>query len=159
MHLVTRVEIRANRLELLLPIRWLARMRPRLSPGEIADVDPADPSHLRLSLSIRFRTRSGHTEIIGGAPAASKPDPVLIKALRAAHSLLPTDRTSTPCLEAAPESFYQPRLIRIAFLAPDLQTAILEGRQASGLTLAALMAEDLPMSWAGQRQLFGAPAA
>ncbi len=155
--LITRVELHATSLELLLPIRWLARMRPRLLPGEIADADPADPSHLRLSLSVRLRTRGGRTEIIGGAPAASKPDPVLIKALRAAHGLLPTDRTGTPCLEAAPESSYQRRLIRLAFLAPDVQAAILKGQQAPWLTLPALMAEDLPLSWAGQRRLFGAP--
>lgn len=157
--LITRVELHATSLELLLPIRWLARMRPRLLPGENADADPADPLQLRLSLSVRFRTRGGHTEIIGGAPTASRPDPVLIKALRAAHALLPTDRTGTPCLEAAPHCSYQRRLIRLAFLAPDLQAAILEGRQAPGLTLAAVMADDLPLSWAGQRQLFGAQAA
>ena len=158
LHLITRVELHARSLELLLPIRWLARMRPRLSPAETANADAADPSHLRLSLSVRFRTRGGHTEIIGGAPVASKPDRVLIKALRAAHALLPTDRTGTPCLEAAPDSSYQRRLIRLAFLAPDLQAAILEGRQPPRLTLAAVRAEDLPLSWAGQRQLFGAQA-
>ena len=77
--LITRVELHATRLE-LLPIRSLARMRSHLLPGESADADPADPSQLRLSLPVRFRTRGGHTEINGGAPAASKPDTVLIKA-------------------------------------------------------------------------------
>lgn len=73
--------------------------------------------------------------------------------------MLPTDRTGKPYLEAAPETSYQRRLIRLAFLAPDLQATILEGRQGPGLTLAALMAEDLPLSWAGQRKLFGGLAA
>ena len=157
--LITRVELHPTSLELLLLIRWLTRMRAHLLPGEIADADPADPSHLRLSLSVRFQTRGGHAEIIGGAPAASKPDPVLIKALRAAHALLPTDRTGTPCLEAAPESSYQRRIIRLAFLTPDLQAAILAGRQAPSLNLAAVMTDDLPLSWEGQRQLFGTPVA
>ncbi|GHC66518.1 recombinase family protein [Neogemmobacter tilapiae] len=154
--LIIRVELHASSLELLLPIRWLARMRARLLPGETADADATDPSQLRLSLPVRLRTRGGHTEIIGGEPAASKPDPVLIKALRAAHALLPTDRNGTPILEAAPESSYQRRLVRLAFLAPDLQAAILEGRQPADLTLAVLMAEDMPLSWANQRQRFGA---
>ena len=156
--LITRVELHATRLE-LLPIRSLARMRSHLLPGESADADPADPSQLRLSLPVRFRTRGGHTEIIGGAPAASKPDTVLIKALRAAHTWLPTDRTGTPCLEAAPETSYQRRLIRLAVLAPNLQAAILEGTQPPRLTLATLLSEDLPLSSAGQRQVFGALAA
>jgi site-specific DNA recombinase len=45
--------------------------------------------------------------------------------------------------------------IGLAFLAPDLQAAILEGRQPASLSVAQLIRDDLPMDWAAQRRLFG----
>jgi hypothetical protein len=47
----------------------------------------------------------------------------------------------------------------LAFLAPDLQAAILQGSQARRLTLTAMMAQVLPLSTASQRHHFGAEAA
>ncbi|WP_104020205.1 hypothetical protein [Roseovarius nitratireducens] len=61
-----------------------------------------------------------------------------------------------PTLAAAPASPYRRRLIRLAFLAPDLQDAILGGRQPCEMALAALMDADLPLSWSEQRRRFGA---
>ena len=46
--------------------------------------------------------------------------------------------------------------MRLAFLAPDLQDAILAGTQAPGLNLQRLMDRDLPPSWEDQRAAFGA---
>lgn len=155
---VTRVEIHMDSVELLLPVRLLPRLRPNLGPGETAAPDPADPSRLRLSLSVRLRTRGGRTEIIGAAEEARRPDPVLIGALRTARKMLDTDRSGAPTLDAAPDTSYRRRLIRLAFLAPDLQRAILAGRQPPGLTLAGLMSGDMPLSWSEQHRLFG-PAA
>ncbi len=62
-----------------------------------------------------------------------------------------------PTATAAPASPYHRRLVLLAFLAPDLQRAFLDGRQPQGMNLAALMASDLPLSWSGQRRMFGAP--
>jgi hypothetical protein len=45
-------------------------------------------------------------------------------------------------------------MLRLAFLAPDLQTQILEGRQPHGLTLQRFIATDLPAAWDDQRKLF-----
>ncbi|MHA1179969.1 MAG: hypothetical protein ACTSSR_04500 [Alphaproteobacteria bacterium] len=48
------------------------------------------------------------------------------------------------------------RAISLAFLAPDIVEAILEGRQPVELTAARLKrARDLPVSWAEQRQVLG----
>jgi len=48
------------------------------------------------------------------------------------------------------------QLLRISFLAPDIITAIIEGRQPSALTGRRLLrVSDLPFDWAGQRRLFG----
>jgi len=45
-------------------------------------------------------------------------------------------------------------MLRLAFLAPDLQRAILEGRQPRGMTLARLIEIDIPHLWSEQRRLF-----
>ncbi|WP_439534574.1 hypothetical protein [Polymorphobacter sp.] len=78
-------------LHILLPIALLPGIRSRLSVGEIATADAADPARLRLELPIRMRLRGGRTMIeaaAGSEPVTSKRDLALIKALRAAHALL-----------------------------------------------------------------------
>ena len=48
------------------------------------------------------------------------------------------------------------RLVPLAFLAPDIVEAILEGRQPIELTAARLKrVTDPPVSWAGQRRYLG----
>lgn len=80
-------------------------------------------------------------------------DPVLIKALRTAHAMLEADAAGRPTLDAAPASPHLRRLVRLAFLAPDLQRAILAWRQPPGLTLERLMHAPMPMLWSEQAAL------
>jgi site-specific DNA recombinase len=48
------------------------------------------------------------------------------------------------------------RRIRLAFLAPDIVEAILEGRQPADLNLTRLkQLGQLPLAWADQRSLLG----
>ena len=47
------------------------------------------------------------------------------------------------------------RLVRLNYLAPDIVTAILDGRQPTGLTRRTMLYCALPLDWAQQRQLFG----
>jgi site-specific DNA recombinase len=48
------------------------------------------------------------------------------------------------------------RLLSLAFLAPDIVEAILQGRQSADLSSARLTNRlDLPFDWAGQRELIG----
>jgi hypothetical protein len=114
---------------------------------------------LRLELPIRMRLRGGRTTIeaaAGAEPAISRRDPVLIKALRAAHALLAPSAEGMPYLDDAPTAAYQRRLVRLAFLAPDLQAAILDGRQPAGLTIDRLIQAPLACSWAAQIAAFKA---
>jgi len=46
-------------------------------------------------------------------------------------------------------------LLRLAFLAPDIQQAIVEGRQPKGLGLERLTETGPPVSWLEQRRLLG----
>jgi hypothetical protein len=50
------------------------------------------------------------------------------------------------------------RIIRLAFLAPDIVEAILAGRQPAELTPRHLMRSELPLEWHRQRRLLGFPA-
>lgn len=153
---VHRVEVHTDHIDVSLPIGFLRRLRENLIAGEKAERDPADPSHLRLILPGHIASRGAHIDVEAGAPGAPRPDATLIRALRSAHAMLDSSG-GTPELHAAPTSPYRRRLVRLAFLAPDLQRAILDGRQPPGLTLAAVMDGELPLSWAAQIQRFGAP--
>jgi len=54
----------------------------------------------------------------------------------------------------APDNAYERRLCRLAFLAPDLQQMIIEGRQPPALNLERLIHESIPLAWAEQRRLY-----
>ncbi len=139
---------------LYLPVGHFLRLRPHLGPGESAELDPVDPARLRLALPLRLHRGAGRTEVLGAAPRPLRPDRTLVAALRSAHRMLSHDRSGAPLLAAAPATSHRRRLVRLAFLAPDIQRAILAGVQPPGLTLARLMEGDLPLSWARQRQMF-----
>jgi site-specific DNA recombinase len=155
---IRRVEVLRNGVELSLPVALLRRLESRLANGEEAAVDQADPAQLRLKLPLRLSTRRGRTEVLAAAPRARKADPILVAALRSAHQMLTRDTHGRPTLAAAPDTSYRRRLIRLAFLAPDLQRAILAGAQPEHLTLARFLESDLPLSWAAQRRMFAAIA-
>lgn len=152
--LVSRVEIRSNALHLLMPVPLLPKIYDRLEPGETVAPDYADPKLLRLIAPIRMRFRGGRSWILGATTPSARRDPVLIKALRKAHSMVKTDQRGLPLLHSVPSSPYLRRVVRLAFLAPDLQRAILAGEQPPGLNLEQLMHNPIPVSWVEQAALF-----
>ncbi|MBT5459438.1 MAG: hypothetical protein HOK82_22805 [Rhodospirillaceae bacterium] len=152
--LSVRIEVHPQSLQLLLPIDMLARMSSRLAPGETAEPEAADGALLRLTLPISLRRRGGRSWIIGAAEPAVRRDPALIKALRTAHAIISTDAAGLPRLNTAPSSPYLRRLVRLAFLAPELQRAILAGKQPPGLTLEQLMRTPMPILWSDQAAMF-----
>ncbi len=154
--LLTRIEVHTDSLQLLMPVGLLAAMRARLQQGETMAPDAADPAQLRLVLPIRMRLRGGRSWIVGGARIAARRDPVLIKALRNAHAHLQNDAAGLPILDAAPATPYRRRLVQLAFLAPDLQRAILAGEQPPGLTLEHLMRRPMPILWSEQAAMLEA---
>ena len=47
------------------------------------------------------------------------------------------------------------KLAGLAYMAPDIVTAIIEGRQPATLTARQLLASELPNAWSDQRALLG----
>ena len=61
-------------------------------------------------------------------------------------------RAGVPHIEAVPGECYQRRLLRLAFLSPDIQRAILAGRQPAGLRLEDLIRDAMPTDWNEQQR-------
>ena len=151
---IYRIEIHANTVQLFLPLKLLGKIRDRLEAGMRAEPDPVHAGHFRLTLPWRMQVRGGRTEILASAKDTPQPDPVLIRALRTAHGMLERDAKKAPVLQTAPTTPWRRKLVRLAFLAPDIQQAILEGRQPADLTLARLMKGEVPLRWSEQRRIF-----
>jgi hypothetical protein len=116
----------------------------------------------------KLRNRGRQLKILpeGITQATSlEPDPTLLKLLRRAHAWKQQLETGPPetisDLAAANDvnASYFTRVLRIAYLAPDIIEAIIEGRQPPELTANKLARiKNLPIDWAGQRQALGFPA-
>jgi site-specific DNA recombinase len=82
--------------------------------------------------------------------------------LRSGHRILAglggsIGRPETLGADQTPLSTYERRLACLAFLAPDIQAQILEGRHPPGLTLEGVLSKGVPLSWEDQRMAFGFP--
>ena len=51
-------------------------------------------------------------------------------------------------------STYAARMLRVAFLAPEIKAKIIEGLTDERLTLQNIMRQDVPLDWDDQRALF-----
>jgi len=149
-----RVEVHTNAVHLIMDRASCSGIQARLMPGERIEDEWTDASLLRLVAPLTIRNRRGRTELRSGAVKSTNCDPVLISALRRAHTMVDVDARHLPVCDRSPDTQYGRRLISLAFLAPDLQRAILEGSQPADLTLDHLMAQAMPADWAQQRLLF-----
>jgi DNA invertase Pin-like site-specific DNA recombinase len=153
--LARRVEVHASSVEVLVEAKHADGIEARLEAAESAAPDLARSGWLRIGLPLRIRNRRGRTSIQLAEQPATCCDEVMIGALRRAHALVELDRHRLPVLAAAPATMYERRLVRLAFLAPDLQAAILEGRQPAHLKLEQLIERPVPIDWEEQRAIFG----
>jgi site-specific DNA recombinase len=163
--LVQRVDVTSDQV--------IVRLRPRGLAAVLDDnLTSADPRRLddepTLSLSHPVHLRRAGKEVRmvidhadPFAPPA-KPDPSLIKAIGRAHhyhTLLIKHGSGKFADLAKREKLhrsYFSQVLRLAYLAPDITAAILEGRQPEGLTATMLIEHpDLPLSWPEQRSALG----
>jgi hypothetical protein len=132
-----------------------------MKPQAAGDNWRLDGDTITVTIPMQWKRRGGRKVIIapdGGdawAPAKPRPDETLIRALARAHRwkrLLEegTYRSAVEIAEAegVTRSFVN-RLLRLTLLAPDVQEAILDGRQPKGLQLEELT-RTMPIVWGEQ---------
>jgi DNA invertase Pin-like site-specific DNA recombinase len=166
--IIARVEIHPSTVQIVvcsraLPGRQSARsaievVRSHCRPGEHVLVDPNDSGLLRIVLPLRFVTYGGRKWLTSPSgrrvPAPKQPSPLLVRSLRRGHAIaracgIEPDSVAPARNARAPTSAHDRKLAVLAFLAPDLQRAILHGE------ITACDLEAIPISWTAQRRLLG----
>lgn len=132
--------------------------------AEVLGVTPStELGTITVSVDMELKVcNNGKKFIIGNKPThASEPNTALIAALKSAHQVkaLYMGQDVKSLSKTASERNMDPRHIwrtlKLAFLAPDIQLAILAGTQPRGLILKDLVYQATPVSWNEQRAQFG----
>jgi DNA invertase Pin-like site-specific DNA recombinase len=170
---VVRVDIGAYAVTLTIRSSEIVERYPSLSRAveELARLLPeedqlsGDDEALKLAIDVRPVFRGGRTWLVNniGAQASGSPalDRRLVAGLRQAHAWLvehdASPLASSQVLRSAKgiDGSYARKIALLAFLAPDIQKAILTGRQPAGLSFTKFLAEGMPLAWADQRKRFG----
>jgi hypothetical protein len=132
------------------------KVRVRLGSSDVI-VAIGDEAEEQASIAARLARRGNEIKLVlssDGPP--SQPDPVLIKLLVHANAAREAIMTGNPDPMV---SNYRKRhlwqLLRLNWLAPDIVTLIMDGRQPPSLTGRRLLrAADVPLSWEEQRRYF-----
>ena len=142
--LVERITIHGDSVEIVLT-------------AEGRDQMPEANGVLRLATAMKAN-RVEAVSWVSSAPAA-RVDRSLVKALAWARDLRGRLEHGKPLNELARDDGcsrpYVSSLIRLAYLAPDITRAIVDGAQPASLTLADLMTRDIPLDWIEQRRSLG----
>ena len=150
--LVDQVELKSNGIgvSIMLPVAGAEKSRVEL-PDQVA---------IARSFPMQMKRRGVELRLIVGDHdrSAAIVDLSLMKAVARAHRWfdeISTGKAKSLAAIAAREGLavrYVGRLIRLAFLAPEIVEAIVEGRQPPTLTAEALTRRiELPLSWRSQR--------
>lgn len=149
---ILRVGIQIDRISVTIAGPVPSAVSARLAPDESLAADEHDNDRFHLTLPFHFSTRKGRTEVFKGDRNGPRPDPVLIRALRKAHAMVTRDASGMPVVDSVPATPRQQRLIRLAFLAPDIQRDILAGNQPPHMTISDLIDTRMPILWSEQRE-------
>jgi site-specific DNA recombinase len=161
--MVTRVQVHSDRVDVTLDQMGLALWLNAKDHQKFAAPRGDDRERHLMVLTVPARLKRTGIEIRMVVDDGSEPanvDPVLVRLLLRAHAIRARllEEPSLPLKEIAAEegisSSYVTRLLRLAFLAPDIVTAILNGRHPPQLTANRLMDDTrLPLDWSAQREL------
>jgi DNA invertase Pin-like site-specific DNA recombinase len=161
--LVERVAVNPDSIAIRLNAAGLLEIAGSKSITTHSDTDVASVIRT-ITVPIALRHRGVEIRLVlNNKPAApSTPDPRLLSMLKQAHQLLQalTDGTALTIADLAAREQMDvsdlSRVIRFAFLAPDLAEAIMEGRQPVELTRRRLSRlPELPHLWSDQRAVLG----
>jgi site-specific DNA recombinase len=155
--LVEKVIVHQDRVEFCVRIEDALMLNKEIDPQQ-----PTTPITLIIATRI---ARTGKRTTIAIAPtqavANQRHDPSLIKLIAkafAARSAVEAEAHDPKDLarELGQDKDYFARLVRLGYLAPDIISAILDGRQPAVLTRQRLArVSKLPIDWSEQRQLLG----
>jgi hypothetical protein len=166
--LIVRAQVHAERIDIEVNSMRLAKLL--ISDGASPELLTTAARHcddierlVTLCIPARLkRTGKEMKFIVTGVANASPADTslirLLVRARKISSQLLAAHR---PTLDDIAERenitpSYASRLVRLAFLAPDIATSILDGKQPAELTANKLMADTrLPLDWRDQRKGLG----
>jgi hypothetical protein len=162
--MVTKVQVHSDRIDVTLDQMGVALwLNAKADRPQSVHPGGCDRERHLMVLTIRARLKRTGIEMRMVVDDGSEPanvDPVLVRLLVRAHAIrarLLEDPSLTLREIAADEGVvgsYVSRLVRLAFLAPDIATAILNGRHPPQLTANRLMDDTrLPLDWRAQREL------
>ncbi len=122
----------------------------------------ADDDRVCFQAPLTFKPTRRACTLVAGADQTPPPkiDRALVRAIVLARGWAQElGRADAPSLRAIAQRedvcpHYARQILPLAFLAPDLVEAVLDGRQPQALSLAGLIAQPLPPLWAEQRALF-----
>lgn len=164
--IVDRITIGDTSIEIAIRPLALAQHLLGKDSGGIDSDTNADPDHqnpIILTVDAQLcRTGLAMKLMAEGPEAESQPDATLIRLLARAHVMRKEleaghhDSIEACANAMGVSSSYIGRIVRLAYLAPDITTAILDGRQPANLNAARLsQTSDLPVAWSEQRRVLG----
>jgi len=114
-----------------------------------------------INIPVRYQRRGVEAKLVVLDHSASEPDANLVKAVARAHEWFrrivrgEVDGVGAIARAERLDRSYVTRVICLAFLAPQITKAILEGNQQTELTANGLIrsALNIPLQWSDQRQL------
>jgi site-specific DNA recombinase len=155
--LVDRVELRQDGIQLSIKL-------PTESFEKLAGRGPA---HLKLTrlIPLQMRRRGVEMKFVVNGDSAPRTDTVLLKLIARAHCWfddLISGRAASMVEIAKREKVgkrYVSRVIRLAFLAPEIVEQIVNGCQPPELTAQSLLNDrtELPLAWEAQHKVLGFP--
>ncbi len=159
LELVSRIDVQQDRLRMTLGAESL---RCRIGHGNDQSRD-SGPGAIPLDIPVRFRRRGAEMKLVMTDERASttNPDARLIATVAQAHRWSEELRTGVASsvgdlvTRHGVDQGDVSRCLPLAYLAPDIVEAILQGRQPVELTVLRLKRIGLPLSWAEQRRLLG----
>ncbi len=111
-----------------------------------------------IEAPFELRRRGVEGKIVVG-DREPEPDRTLLRTLSQAHAWTADLRSGKPLSEIAAAISHSESYIRtrsqLAFLSPQIQGAILEGRQPTNLTLERIIRKPVPLDWDAQARLYG----
>jgi hypothetical protein len=147
----------------LVPQELLAVLTGKRRPDACADSNGDAGRHSRITLTepVALRRAGKEMALLVGSTANGS-DPSLVRLIAKAWALREALVSSTaPSLTAfaadrGVSQSYATRLVRLAWLAPDIVEAILGGCQPANLTASRLMQDThIPTDWRDQRRALG----